>query len=63
MKLARHPDSRAKDAGDIVTVQTGADNGVSIEETADAVKTEPVIYTKTGEALKPESGANLSVSV
>ena len=45
------------------SVQTGADNGVSIEETADAVKTEPVIYTKTGEALKPESGANLSVSV
>ena len=45
------------------SVQTGADNGVSIEETADAVKTEPVIYTKTGEALKPESGTNLSVSV
>ena len=45
------------------SVQTDADNGVSIEETADAVKTEPVIYTKTGEALKPESGANLSVSV
>ena len=45
------------------SVQTDPDNGVSIEETADAVKTEPVIYTKTGEALKPESGANLSVSV
>ena len=45
------------------SVQTGADNGVSIEETADAVKTEPIIYTKTGEALKPESGTNLSVSV
>ena len=45
------------------SVQTDADNGVSIEETADAVKTEPVIYTKTGEALKPESGTNLSVSV
>ena len=45
------------------SVQTGADNGVSIEETADAVKTEPAIYTKTGEALKPESGTNLSVSV
>lgn len=44
-------------------VQTGADNGISVEETADAVKTEPVIYTKTGEALKPESGTNLSVSV
>ncbi len=45
------------------SVQTDADNGVSIEETADAVKTEPVIYTKIGEALKPESGTNLSVSV
>ena len=45
------------------SVQTGADNGISVEETADAVKTEPVIYTKTGETLKPESGTNLSVSV
>ena len=45
------------------SVQTDADNGGSIEETADAVKTESVIYTKTGEALKSESGANLSVSV
>ena len=31
-------------------------------ETADAVKTEPVIYTKTGEAIKSESGTNISVS-
>ena len=31
-------------------------------ETADAVKTEPVIYTKTGEAAKSESGTNISVS-
>ena len=45
------------------SVQTGADNGISVEETADAVKMEPVIYTKTGEALTPESGTNLSVSV
>ena len=45
------------------SVQTGADNGISAEETADAVKTEPVIYTKTGEASKPEPGTNLSVSV
>jgi len=45
------------------SVQIGADNGISVEETADVVKTEPVIYTKTGEALKPESGTNLSVSV
>ncbi len=43
------------------SVQTGADNGISVEETADAVKTEPVIYTKTGEASKPESGTNLFV--
>ena len=45
------------------SAQIGADNGVSIEETADAVKTEPVIYTKTGESAGPEPGANLSVSV
>ena len=45
------------------SVQTGADNGISAEETADAIKTEPVIYTKTGEASKSESGANISVSV
>ncbi len=45
------------------SVQTGADNGIFVEEAEDAVKTEPVIYTKTGEALKPESGTNLSVSV
>ena len=43
--------------------QTGTDNGMPAEETADAVKTEPVIYTKTGEVSKPESGTNLSVSV
>ena len=54
-----------KAASDVMkdSVQTGADNGGSVEETADAVKTEPVIYTKTGKALKPESGINLSVSV
>ena len=45
------------------SVRIGADNGISVEETADAVKMEPVIYTKTGEALKSESGTNLSVSV
>ena len=33
-----------------------------VEETADAVKTEPVIYTKAGEAVMPESGTNISVS-
>ena len=35
------------------SVQTGTDNGISKE---------PVIYTKTGEAVGPESGANISVS-
>ena len=45
------------------SVQTGADNGGSIKETADAVKTEPVIYLKTGEASKPESGTNLSALI
>ena len=45
------------------SVQTGADNSVSIEETADAVKTEPVIYTNTGKAARPEPDATLSVSV
>lgn len=44
-------------------VQTGADNGISAEETADAIKMKPVIYTKTGEASKSESGTNISVSV
>ena len=45
------------------SVQTGADNGISAEKTVDAVKMEPVIYTKTGESAGPEPGATLSVSV
>ena len=45
------------------SAQTGADNGISVEETEDAVKKEPVIYTKTGEAASPEPRATLSVSV
>ena len=45
------------------SVQTGADNGISAEKTVDAVKMEPVIYTKTGESAGPEPDANLSVSV
>ena len=45
------------------SVQTGADNGISVEETADAIKMEPVIYTKTGEASKSQSGTNISFSV
>ena len=49
--------------GQTDSVQTGADNGISAEETVDAIKMEPVIYTKTGEASKSESGINISVSV
>lgn len=45
------------------SVQAGADNGISVEETADAVKMEPVIYTQNGEKAESESGANFSVSV
>ena len=45
------------------SVQAGADNGISVEETADAVKMEPVIYTKNGEKAESESGANFSVFV
>ena len=45
------------------SVQIGADNDISVEETADAIKMEPVIYTKTGEASKSESGMNISVLV
>ena len=45
------------------SIHIGADNSISVEETADAIKMEPVIYTKTGGASKPESGTNLSVSV
>lgn len=45
------------------SVQTGTDNGISVEETADAVKTEPVIYSKSGEKAEFEPGANVSVSV
>ncbi len=43
--------------------QTGTDNGISAEETAEAIKIEPVIYTKTGETAQTEAGTNLSVSV
>ena len=44
------------------SVQAGTDSGASVEETADVIMAEPVIYTKTGEAARPESGTNLSVS-
>ncbi len=45
------------------SVQAGADNGISAEKTVDAVKTEPVIYMKTGESAGSDPGANLSVSI
>ncbi len=49
--------------GNTDSVQTGADNGISVEETADAIKMEPVIYTKTGEKAESKPGVNFSVSV
>ena len=45
------------------SVQTGADNGTSAEETADVIKMEPAIYTKAGEKAESEPGVNFSVSV
>ena len=45
------------------SVQTDADNGISAEETADASKIEPAIYTQNGEKAETEPGANFSVSV
>ena len=45
------------------SVQPGADNGISAEETADAIKMESAIYTETGEKAASEPGANFSVSV
>ena len=45
------------------SVQIGADNGTSAEETADAIKMEPAIYSKSGEKAEFESGANFSVFV
>ena len=45
------------------SVQTGADHGISVEETADAIKMEPAIYSKSGEKAEFEPGVNFSVSV
>ena len=45
------------------SVQPGADNGISAEETVDAIRMEPVIYSKSGEKAEFESGANFSVFV
>ena len=44
------------------SVQAGTDSSVPIEKTVDVIMAEPVIYTKTGEAARPESGTNISVS-
>lgn len=44
------------------SVQAGTDSSVPIEKTVDVVMAESVIYTKTGEAARPESGTNISVS-
>lgn len=44
-------------------VLAGTDSSLSVEETADAIKMEPVIYTKTGESDRTESGTNISLSI
>ena len=49
------------DRSDLAQAQAGTVSNMPAE-TVDVVKTEPVIYTKTGEATKPESGTNISVS-
>ena len=43
------------------SVQVGTDSSTPVEG-ADAIMTESVIYTKTGEAARPESGMNISIS-
>ena len=43
------------------SVQVGTDSSTPVEG-ADAIMTESVIYTKTGEAARPESGTNISIS-
>ena len=45
------------------SVRIGADNGISVEETVNAIKMEPAIYTKAGEKAESEPGVNFSVSV
>ena len=45
------------------SVRAGTNSSVPVEKRVDAIKTEPVIYTLTGEAARPESGTNISVSV
>ncbi len=49
--------------GKSASLQAGTDNDISVEETVDAIKMEPVIYTKTGETAKPEPSTNISVSI
>ena len=44
------------------SVRIVAEKGISVEEKVNAIKMEPVIYTKTGEAFKSESGTNISAS-
>ena len=51
------------ESGKSTPIQTGTDSSISTEETAKAMKVEFVIYTKTGEASRSESGTNISVSV
>ena len=43
--------------------QNGTYDGKSVEEKTDAIKMASVMYTKTGEAARPESGMKISISV
>ncbi|MEY8391926.1 hypothetical protein D3Z36_03095 [Lachnospiraceae bacterium] len=54
---------KAASDGKSASVQDGTDNNIFVEETVDAIKMEPVIYTKTGETAKPEPSTNISVSI
>ena len=54
---------KAASDGKSASLQAGTDNDMSVEETVDASKMEPVIYTKTGETAKLEPSTNISVSI
>lgn len=47
----------------VLSDKSDPDNSISAQETADSIKMESVIYTKTGEATGDKPGANISVSV
>ncbi len=47
----------------VLSDKSDPDNSISAQETADSIKMESVIYTKTGEVTGDKPGANISVSV